>query len=91
MDEHVGSEARILDVELSGRRPLYRAIHAHIAELIHRGELSPGSRLPSQRQAAERWGVARRTVMEAYEELAADGLVEGGVGRGTYVLDCGWD
>lgn len=77
---------RVLEIDLQPSRPLYRAIHAHIAGLIHRGDLPPGARLPSTRRAAEHWGIARRTVLDAYEELTADGLIEGEVGKGTYVL-----
>lgn len=79
-------EHRLFEIQIQKPGcPLYRVIRSHIAMLIHRGDLPPGSRLPSTRRAAERWGVARRTVLDAYEELAADGLVEGEVGRGTYV------
>jgi len=49
------------------------------------GTLSEGSRLPPERKMAAALGVNRTTVVNAYRELAADGLVEGHVGRGTIV------
>ena len=45
---------------------------------------SPGARLPSERELCERLSVSRATVRRAFE-LAADGLVEPSVGRGTFV------
>ena len=45
----------------------------------------PGYRLPSTRSLAERLRISRNTVLSAYEELAAEGLVQGRVGSGTRV------
>jgi len=53
--------------------------------MILDGTLSEGSRLPPERKMAAALGVNRSTVVNAYRELAADGLVEGHVGRGTIV------
>ncbi|MDY7041545.1 MAG: PLP-dependent aminotransferase family protein, partial [Chloroflexota bacterium] len=44
-----------------------------------------GSRLPPQRELASALGVNRTTVISAYQELAADGLVDATIGRGTVV------
>jgi len=65
--------------------PLYRQIVAQMRALILEGRLPPGSRLPSERVLASHLGLNRTTVVNAYRELAADGLVEGHVGRGTIV------
>lgn len=65
----------------------YEQIAAEITGRIVRGELAPGDLLPSERETAERWGVARMTVVQAYRKLAADGLVEPRQGTGTVVLD----
>lgn len=48
---------------------------------------APGSRLPSTRVMAKLLGVSRNTVMNAYEELAADGLVRGRHGAAMFVED----
>jgi DNA-binding GntR family transcriptional regulator len=54
----------------------YREIVADFAARINRGDLPPGTRLPPERQLALQLGVHRSTVTVAYDELAADGLVE---------------
>jgi DNA-binding transcriptional MocR family regulator len=53
--------------------------------MILEGTLSEGSRLLPERKMAAALGVNRSTVVNAYRELAADGLVEAHVGRGTIV------
>jgi GntR family transcriptional regulator/MocR family aminotransferase len=52
---------------------------------IESGELAPDSRLPASRALARRLGVNRITVVNAYAELEAEGLVVSRVGSGTFV------
>lgn len=74
--------------ELRGRNgPLYRAIADALSEDIDAGRLTPGTRLPTHRELAERVGVTVGTVTRAYAEAEKRGLVSGEVGRGTYVRD----
>jgi 2-aminoadipate transaminase len=68
--------------------PLYLQIRDQIRDLVLSGDLPLGARLPPERELAAALGVNRTTVSNAYHELAADGLVEGQVGRGTIV--CSW-
>src|ERR1700726_2486638 len=65
--------------------PLYRQICQSLREAILSGELAEGVRLPTERTLASELGVNRTTVMNAYNELASEGLIEGHVGRGTLV------
>lgn len=65
--------------------PLYLQIRNQIRDLILSGDLPAGARLPAERELAASLGVNRTTVSNAFQELAADGLVEGQVGRGTIV------
>lgn len=58
-----------------------------MAEAIDDGRLPVGTRLPPHRSLAKQLGVSVQTVSKAYEELRRMGLVDGQVGRGTYVLD----
>ncbi len=67
--------------------PLYLQIKAAIREKILSGELPPYYRLPPDRRLAESLGVNRSTVVNAYRELKAEGLVESHVGRGTTVCE----
>jgi GntR family transcriptional regulator len=47
----------------------------------------PGAALPSERELAERYGLARMTVRNEIERLTAEGLVYRLQGRGTFVAD----
>ncbi len=79
-------------IELDRRpdaEPLYVQIRERLALLIRRGDLPAGTRLPPERQLAEQLGVNRTTVVHAYGDLAAAGLVHAHVGRGTIVQGAG--
>jgi DNA-binding transcriptional MocR family regulator len=81
-------ELRIERGEAAGARsaiPMYRQIAAQIRERVEAGLLVQGDRLPAIRDLARELGVNRDTVALAYESLAADGVVESQVGRGTFV------
>ncbi|MEG6521038.1 MocR-like pyridoxine biosynthesis transcription factor PdxR [Desulfotomaculum sp. 1211_IL3151] len=66
--------------------PVYWQIFEQIRGQILAGEMVPGYRLPPERKLAERLGVNRTTVLNAYRELKAEGLVGSQVGKGTVVL-----
>ena len=69
------------------RVPLYRQLADQLRRRILSGELPPGTRLPPERRLAAMLGINRSTVVSAYRELAAEGLIAGHVGRGTVVVD----
>src|SRR6266567_3760914 len=75
----------LISLERGSGLPLYRQICQSLREAILSGELAEGVRLPTERALANELGVNRTTVMNAYNELASEGLVEGHVGRGTLV------
>jgi len=58
-----------------------------IIEKISSGELSPGSRLPSQRDLARMLGVGRSSVREAINALVVMGYLEPIQGRGTFIKE----
>jgi 2-aminoadipate transaminase len=66
-------------------RPFYRRIVELVERAISRGGLGAGHRLPPERDLAKALSVSRATVVAAYRELEAKGLVRGYVGRGTFV------
>ena len=68
---------------------LYHTIANKILELIDSGVFPPGSRLPGERDLAEKFGVSRVAVREAEIALQAQGRIEIKVGSGAYVLDSG--
>lgn len=58
-----------------------------IEQLILRGILRPGERLPSERDLAERLGVSRPSLREAVADLESRGLLKTRAGSGVYVAD----
>lgn len=67
------------------RRPLQRQLVEQLRAAIIDGRLPPGSRLPSTRALAIDCPISRNLVVAAYEELFAEGYVQGIHGSGTYV------
>jgi GntR family transcriptional regulator len=65
--------------------PAHVQIEEQLGERIASRDLSAGERLPPERELAKGLGVSRMTVRQALGSLAARGLVERGVGRGTFV------
>jgi len=57
------------------------------AERIRTRLLGPGARLPSVRQCAQQQGVSPSTVVAAYDQLLAQGLVEARKNRGFFVRE----
>lgn len=67
--------------------PKYLQIAGHIRDQIERGELAPGAEVPSEREIATTWNVARPTATKAVSVLRQQGLVESRQGTGTFVRD----
>jgi GntR family transcriptional regulator/MocR family aminotransferase len=65
--------------------PLYRQIYETIRRSILSGGLPSGRQLPASRLLASQLGVSRMTVVNAYEQLLAEGYLEGRAGAGTFV------
>jgi GntR family transcriptional regulator/MocR family aminotransferase len=72
-----------LDAESSV--PLHRQIYDGLRHAILDGQLKAGMRLPSTREMAAELGVSRNTVMNAFEQLLAEGYLQGRTGSGTFV------
>ncbi|WP_053954955.1 PLP-dependent aminotransferase family protein [Inediibacterium massiliense] len=70
--------------------PLYKQITYYIKEKIRSGDWPMGSKLPTQRKLAEIFQVNRSTIVEALDELKAEGLIEGKSGRGTEIVNNTW-
>src|SRR5271165_7273474 len=65
--------------------PAYQWLYEGIRSEILGGRLCPGTRLPPTRDLARQYGLARGTIVNAFEQLKSEGYVEGSVGSGTYV------
>ncbi|GAA0971750.1 hypothetical protein GCM10009555_023440 [Acrocarpospora macrocephala] len=78
--------AELPPVDRSGPDLVYMVMADFIAGQIEHGRRAPASRLPSELDMANMWGVARMTVRRAIQELAEErGLVQTIHGKGTFV------
>eukprot|EP01030_Chromulinospumella_sphaerica_P001333 gene1333-1306_t len=73
----------------SSTQSLTEQLSARISERIRNRLLAPGARLPSVRQCAQQNGVSPSTVVAAYDQLLAQGLVEARKNRGFFVRESG--
>lgn len=67
--------------------PLFRQVYSGLRQAVLSGALPAGGRLPSTRDLSEQLGVSRTVVLLAYDQLLAEGFVEGRSGSGTYVSE----
>lgn len=74
-------------LDLDSPVPLYWQVAEALRYRVATGELTPGDRLPSLREAAEAWGINMHTVRRAYGELADLGIVDVRPRSGTVVLE----
>jgi GntR family transcriptional regulator / MocR family aminotransferase len=75
----------VLNIDPESSVPIYRQLYTSLRNAILSGQLASGTQLPSTRTLALEIGVARGTILNAYEQLLAEGYVEGEIGGGTYV------
>ncbi|MFD0890904.1 GntR family transcriptional regulator, partial [Streptosporangium algeriense] len=80
-----------VDLPLSVDREAPTALVTQLGDLLRTamrdGTLKSGERLPSSRSLARQLSVSRTVVTEAYQQLYAEGWLEGRHGSGTYVAD----
>lgn len=74
-----------LEIDRRGPEPLHRQVYFAIRQAILNGALRPGARLPATRGLAADLGLSRNTVLAAFEQLHAEGYVDGRVGAGSFV------
>jgi DNA-binding transcriptional MocR family regulator len=65
--------------------PLYKQLAEAVRSLVNRGTIQVGERLPATRELAGQLGLNRTTVSAAYAVLEESGLLEGQVGRGSFI------
>jgi GntR family transcriptional regulator / MocR family aminotransferase len=75
----------VFNIDPSSLVPVYRQLYTSLRNAILKGQLAPGTQLPSTRTLALELGFARGTILNAYEQLFAEGYVESRMGGGTYV------
>lgn len=74
-----------IELDQSRGLPLNRQVYESFREIILTGKLRSDQRLPSTRDIASHLGISRTTVLIAFENLLAEGYIQGRVGSGTYV------
>mgnify|MGYP000857958575 CR=1 FL=1 len=82
------STAPLLTLSLDrtlGAEPLHRQIYQQVRSGVLEGRLPAGARLPSTRTLANELQCSRNTVVGAFDQLFAEGYIEGQVGSGSYV------
>jgi GntR family transcriptional regulator/MocR family aminotransferase len=75
----------LVALDRASSEALHIQIYRQIAAVIADHENAHGRRLPSTRMWSKLLRVSRNTVMAAYEELAAQGLIRGSHGSGMFV------
>ncbi|HEX6535700.1 MAG TPA: PLP-dependent aminotransferase family protein [Gemmatimonadaceae bacterium] len=75
----------LVELDPKSDAPLYRQIYDGVRRAILAGRLAPGTRLPSTRTFAAELGVARVTTALAFDQLRAEGYIEGRARTGTFV------
>lgn len=78
-------DTEALPARLSKRSPKGEQLRGILERQI--GALTPGAPLPSERELAERYGVARMTVRTEIDRLVTEGLAYRIQGRGTFVAE----
>lgn len=70
---------------LESREPINKLISQQIEKAIFERKYPPGSKLPSENEMCEQFGVSRTSVREALGALEAQGIIEIIKGKGMYV------
>jgi DNA-binding transcriptional MocR family regulator len=74
-----------LKIDRQDKEPAYEQIRRQIAQLVKDGLLPAGTKIPSVRELARSLGISVKTVRSAYDELAAENIIETRHGSGTYI------
>ncbi|MGO4475768.1 PLP-dependent aminotransferase family protein [Massilia sp. 2TAF26] len=82
---HVHAILAAIPLERDAATPLFRQLYLRMKEAILSGAVQPTVRLPATRELGRLLKVSRQTVLAAYEQLMAEGYLEGAVGKGTFV------
>ncbi|MFC1563669.1 PLP-dependent aminotransferase family protein [candidate division KSB1 bacterium] len=75
----------VLNLSSKTKVPLHKQVFSLIKEMIESNTLKPGARLPSTRELAQKHGISRTVVYNAYEELWGQGYIESRPGSYTIV------
>jgi GntR family transcriptional regulator/MocR family aminotransferase len=74
-----------VSIDHQSPRSISSQLHGALRDLILAGGIGVGERLPASRTLARELGLSRTTVIEAFDRLTAEGLIESRVGAGAFV------
>ncbi len=80
-----GGAAPMIAVDRRSEKPLHRQIYDAFRTMILDRRLESGQQIPSTRALAEELRISRIPVLDAYEQLLAEGYIESRSGAGTFV------
>lgn len=75
----------LIEIAKNASVPVYLQVKEQIIALIKSGMLAPGEEIPSSRRLAVELGISRKTVLQAYLELAAEGWIDTRLRSKTFV------
>jgi DNA-binding transcriptional regulator YhcF (GntR family) len=81
----------LIVIDANGSTPLYQQIAGQLRRAIGEGKVRAGERLPAARELAESLAVNLHTVLRAYDELRAEGVLDVRRGRGVVVVGTAGD
>ncbi|CAI8937190.1 PLP-dependent aminotransferase family protein [Pseudomonas donghuensis] len=76
-----------IELDRDSATPLYRQLYLQIRKQILTGRLQGGIRLPSTRTLSQELQLSRITLLNAFDQLIAEGFLVSRTGAGTYVSD----
>lgn len=77
----------MLRIDPRSSTPIYEQIELGVKELILKGALKSGEKLPSVRELSSILTINPNTISKAYGELEREGIIETLRGKGTYITD----
>lgn len=80
-----------MTIDRESAAPIAVQLEHLLRDLIAKGELGPGQRLPTEMELCARLGISRTPVRRALGQLSARGLLERHPGRGTFVAASAWN
>lgn len=80
-----------LGIDRGSSTPLYRQVYESVRTLILQGTWRPGEQVPSLREMMRSQHLSRNTVLNAYQQLCAEGYLENRQGAGFFVADLSFD
>jgi GntR family transcriptional regulator/MocR family aminotransferase len=78
----------VVAIDRASPTPLYRQLYNGFREAILEHRLRAGERIPSTRSLAADLRISRLPLLNAYEQLVAEGYFRSGIGSGTFVASC---